>query len=287
MDGAEITRRASHARRLYKLIPLIALGLSLMIIANVYSVDIFSLVFSQASGTNTLTGGKVTVDISNAYQGYIMVQFGGTTDKRLKARISYNGTEYPYDLNSNGEYETYPLQFGSGKYGIEVLENVKGTSYSRIFNKSFNVELNNENAAFLCPNQYVWYTPSTEAVAKSFEICDGLTDNMAKAKALYNYVGDNVMYDYMKALTVQKGYMPDVDETLNTRMGICFDYSSLLACMMRVQGIPTKIVIGNLITMNQYHAWNLALIDGSWVLLDATFKNSNYSASDYDQERFY
>lgn len=286
MDGIGLTHKGSTRRKLIRFVPLVALAMSIIIATNVYSVDIFSLVYPQASGTNTLTGGGVTVDISNAYQGYIMVKHNGS-NKRLKTRVSLNGTDLIYDQNGYGEYETYPLQLGSGKYAVEVLEQVKGTSYSRVFNKSFSVELTSETAAFLCPSQYVWYTPATAAVAKSFEICDGLTDDMAKAKALYNYVGDTVMYDYMKALTVQSGYLPSIDETLDTKMGICFDYAALLACMMRVQGIPTQLVIGNLLTQNQYHAWNLALIDGGWVLLDATFKNANYSAADYATERYY
>lgn len=252
------------------------------------SADIFSIVYANPSGINTLTGGQVTVDISNSNQGYIMLKHNGS-GKRLKARISCNGTEFTYDLNNWGDYEAFPLQLGSGEYQIQVFENVKDTSYSRVYTGSFYADVPNPNAAFIAPNQYVWYTPTTAAIAKSFELCEGLDSDMARAKALYSYVGDTIMYDYLKALTVQqnKGYLPDIDDTLNSRTGICFDYSALLACMLRVQGIPTKLVIGDLVTANQYHAWNQAYIDGTWVLMDATFKSANYKTSDYLMERYY
>lgn len=261
-------------------------ALCLLFAGNALSGDIFSIVYAQPSGVQTLSGGSVVVDISNAGQGYIMVKHNGSS-KRLKTIITYNGKDLQYDLNNWGEYETYPLQYGGGNYDVKVFENAKGSSYARVFNNSFYADITKANAAFLAPNQYVWYTPTTSAISKSFEICQGMTSDMDKTRALYKYVGDNIMYDYIKALSVQKGYLPDVDETLATRTGICFDYAALLACMLRVQGIPTQLVIGDLISQNQYHAWNLAYVDGSWILLDATFSKSNYSVSDYATERFY
>lgn len=275
-----------HIRLYLSLMAAIVLVACLFPVAKVQSADIFSIVYANPTGISTLTGGQVTVDISNAHQGYIMVKHNGSS-KRLKARVIYDGIEYTYDLNNWGDYEAFPLQFGSGSYTVQVFENSKGTQYARVFNNSFRADISDPNAAFKAPSQYVWYTPTTAAIAKSFELCSGLQTDMEKARALYEFVGTNVMYDYIKALNVQKGYLPDVDETLYSKQGICFDYSALLACMLRVQDIPTKLVIGDLITANQYHAWNQAYIDGQWVLMDATFKNSNYSASDYVQERFY
>lgn len=276
------------AGRMIRALPLVTLALCFILSGTVLCMDIFSIVYANPSGVSLLTGGNVTVDVSNASQGYIMIRHNGS-QKRLKVRMTCGSNQLQYDLNGQGQYEAFPLQFGSGQYQIEVFENAKNNDYARVYNTTYTANIPNPNAAFLSPNQYVWYTPSTEAVSKSFEICSGLTTEMERAQALYTFVGDTVMYDYMKALTVQsqKGYLPDVDDTLNTQMGICFDYAALLACMMRVQGIPCKLVIGNLISQNQYHAWNEAYINGQWILMDATFKNSNYSVSNYAQERFY
>ena len=37
----------------------------------------------------------------------------------------------------------------------------------------------------------------------------------------------DVTYDEDKAATVETGYLPDIDETLSTGKGICFDYAGL------------------------------------------------------------
>lgn len=265
---------------------LAAAAACLWFIPRAQSADIFSIVYANPSGVRTLSSGAVTIDISNANQGYIMVRHSGSS-KRLKTKVIYNGAEALYDQNNYGEYETFPLMNGSGEYTIQVFENTKGSSYTRVYNNSFYADVPNPNAAFMCPNKYVWYTPTTLAIAKSFELCDGLSTDMEKAKALYKYVGETIMYDYIKASSARKGYMPDINETYTTRMGICFDYSALLACMLRVQNIPTKLVIGDLLSANQYHAWNQAYIDGQWVLMDATFMGKGYKISDYVQERYY
>lgn len=215
-----------------------------------------------------------------------MVKHSGS-DKRLKTQVTYNDLTYTYDQSNTGEYETYPLQSGSGKYSVTVFENVKDSSYAKVFSDAVTVELESPYAPYLVPNQFVWYTSSTAAVAKSIELCANLTTDAEKVQVLYDFVGDTILYDYIKALTIQSGYRPDVDETLSTGMGICFDYASLLACMLRVQGIPTKLVMGDVEKAGQYHAWNEVYLDGYWQLKDPTFKQAGYTESDYVPEKYY
>ena len=42
-----------------------------------------------------------------------------------------------------------------------------------------------------------------------------------------------------------------------TRKGLCFDYASLTASMLRSQGIPTKLIFGYVSPDDVYHAWNM------------------------------
>lgn len=254
---------------------------------NAYAFDIFSIVYANPSGQNVLSGNGVTIDISNAKLGYAMVRHVGSAN-RLKTRISANGFSYVYDLDSLGEYDTYPLQFGSGQYKVEVLQNVKDSNYAMVYQNEFQAMLDNANAPFLCPSKYVWYTPSTAAVAKSYELCDGLTTDRERVDALFDFVSTTIMYDYIKALSpIEKTYVPDLDTTLDTHMGICFDYASLLACMLRVQGIPTKLIMGDLLSQGQYHAWNQVLVDGDWTLYDATFAYTGTDESNYAEDKFF
>ena len=85
-------------------------------------------------------------------------------------------------------------------------------------------------------------------------------------KAIYDYVCGAIKYDTAKATSVSSGYLPDPDETLRTGKGICFDYASLAAAMLRSQGIPTKIIFGYVAPDNLYHAWNMFYTEESgWV----------------------
>jgi transglutaminase-like putative cysteine protease len=74
---------------------------------------------------------------------------------------------------------------------------------------------------------------------------------------VYEYVCKKVTYDYDLAATVESGYIPEPDKILSSGKGICFDYASLAASMLRSQGIPTKIIFGYVAPDNLYHAWNM------------------------------
>lgn len=105
---------------------------------------------------------------------------------------------------------------------------------------------------------------------------------------VYNYIIKNIKYDKEKANNVQYGYVPDPDQTLNDKTGICFDYASLTCAMLRSQGIPTKLEVGYVGEV--YHAWiscyvdetgwidNIIEFDGKdWSLLDPTLGANNKS----------
>jgi transglutaminase-like putative cysteine protease len=76
-----------------------------------------------------------------------------------------------------------------------------------------------------------------------------------------------------------------VDQTLREGTGICFDYASLFACMLRVQGIPTQLVVGELLASKQpvRHAWNNVWISDAWLLIDPTHERARYDQTQYVQ----
>ncbi|MDO4552014.1 MAG: transglutaminase-like domain-containing protein [Bacillota bacterium] len=244
-----------------------------------------------ASGTVVYTGGGATIDASNTAEGYIMVKYGGTSTARLKVMVTGpSGTNYTYNLNTQGNYETFPLSDGNGTYKLGVYQNVSGNRYSVLLSKSVSVSLENEFAPFLRPNQYVNYATAGNTVAKAAELCQGKTTELEKVEAVYHFVVKNFTYDKEKAASVQSGYLPDVDAVLAARKGICFDYAAVMAAMLRSQGVPTKLVVGY--TGSVYHAWincysadsgwidGVIFFDGStWKLMDPTFASSANSSA--------
>lgn len=247
-----------------------------------------------ASGSVTSASGNVTVDSSNAGQGYIMIQYSGSNSK-IKVQITKAGTDtYTYDLNARANYEVFPLTEGSGTYQVKVFENAKGSQYAQVFSQDVQCSLTNEYEPFLYPNQYVNFSAGSAVVQKGAELAASAATQTDVVTNIYNYVVSNISYDTAKANNVQSGYLPSVDQILAQKTGICFDYAAVMAAMLRSQDIPTKLVVGY--TGSLYHAWinvylddvgwvdNVIYFDGqSWQLMDPTFASSGGQSAEIKQ----
>ena len=271
-----------HGRRRAGAIFASAVAVLLMVLAVAASVAIYP----EATGAKVYESGDAVVDASNIDQGYVMVKM--SSSKKIKVRIT-GANQYTYDLEGDGEYDVYPLQDGNREYSLVIYQQVKGNSYSQVLSRTLRPEMSDDNAPFLCPNRYTWYTPDSAVVQLGKQLCEGLSSDQEKVNAVYQYVTSNIIYDYMAAMMVtagqQTGYVPDLDEVLETKMGICFDYSALMGALLRSQGIPTQLVMGYADAM--YHAWNNVLVDGEWVRYDATSAASFTKISQYTEEAVY
>ena len=253
----------------------------------VYDGPAYSIVLKpEASGVLVKSNDRAVIDYSNTVDGYVMVQFVGTTTTRLKVQvIGPSGTTYTYNIKV-GQWEVLPLSDGEGTYRVRILENVTDNRYSTVLSLSTAVTLEDAFAPFIRPNQYVNYENATQTVSKSAELCRGKTDVLDKVKVVYDYVVNTLSYDYDLAATVESGYLPDLDAVLAEKKGICFDYAALMTAMLRCQGIPCKLVVGYAGT--GYHAWisvwseETGWIDGavyfdgiSWKRMDPTFASTS------------
>lgn len=238
----------------------------------------------QAGGTVVYGNGRATIDASNASQGYVMIQYNGSKD-RIKVQISKGSVVYTYNLNARDAYEVFPFSEGNGTYSVKVFENVRDTQYSQVLSQDIAVNMPDQFAPFLTPNQYVNFSENSAAVRTGAQVAASATDAIEVVTNVYNYVVGNISYDTAKAASVQSGYLPNVDSVLSTRKGICFDYAALMTAMLRSQDVPTKLVIGY--TGDLYHAWvnvyidnvgwvdNMIYFDGqNWSLMDPTFASS-------------
>lgn len=251
-------------------------------------VALNDLLLPEATGHAVEKNNKATIDYSNVKDGYVMVNFTAATEKRLKARVQGPTTTYTYDLPA-GQWETFPLSDGDGSYQVTVFENSTGTKYAKVLSVKFDVALKDEFAPFLRPNQYVDYTASSAAVAKSAELTEDVTETLEKVEKVYDFVVSELSYDKEKAATVKSGYLPVLDDVLSAKKGICFDYAALLTGMLRSQNIPCKLVVGY--AGKVYHAWisvwteesgwveAAIYFDGStWHRMDPTFASSSNSS---------
>lgn len=261
-------------------------SLVLMLVLLMTTLAACALLMPSRSQDGFYKKNGTVVDAAFADQGYIHVKHRESR-KRLKLRIACGDETYTYDLNSDGEFETFPLQMGSGEYNIRVYEQISGSKYSGVSSLSIDVELSDPLLPFLYPNQYAWYDAQSDAVAQSDALCAGLTSDAEKASAVTAFVSERFVYDYIKAMTIRSAgsYLPEVDEVLASRKGICFDFAALVCCMLRAQEIPTQMVIGY--ADAAYHAWNRVYIDGQWRLIDTTAAITATNVSSYTAEGVY
>ncbi|MBQ1492314.1 MAG: transglutaminase domain-containing protein, partial [Blautia sp.] len=198
----------------------------------------------EAPGTKTIGIPRLMLDISNTSQGYMVAQAedDGKT-KNITMVSEKGGVSYSYFIPS-GESVVIPFTDGSDTYEVSAFQQVEGSTYCALFVEKVSVSLENLYYPYLYPNQYVDFDDKTEACVLAQELLPEDTVDVEALDAIYDYVVTNVTYDYDKAATVEPGYLPDVDDTLHTRKGICFDYAALMTAMLRSRDIPCRLVIG-------------------------------------------
>jgi len=144
-----------------------------------------------------------------------------------------------------------------------------------------------------------------QVTAQAMAIVEGLSDDMDKLKAIYDWVTANIYYDY-GMLEGKSPRFVTAAQTLDFQKSVCEGFANLTAAMCQAAGIPCRVVTGfaagvgtdatigsvwdcyeewlktgDLETfraqMEQYtnHAWNEAYVNGRWVILDTTWGCNN------------
>ncbi len=241
-------------------------------------------------GENMIGNDKVTINISNSSEGYIVVRYTGDIDSVKLQLTGENNVTYTFDIQLD-KPSVIPLSADSGTYKLDVYEHIESNQYAMIYSTTFDVEITNTNGPFLYPNMYVDFNKDSKVVALAEELTESATSDLDAVSKIYDYVINNITYDHEKAETVQPGYIPVVDEILEKKTGICFDYASMMAAMLRSQRIPTRLEIGY--AGDAYHAWisiftpdtgwleGMIVFDGTtWSLVDPTFAANTQDSSE-------
>ena len=239
------------------------------------------------AATSPMTGAQIeenaVVDYSNISQGYISARYSGAS-ARAKLRIICGDVVNDHDLNVDGAFEYYPLTEGSGDYNIQLYEQLEGKMYSEVINITVTANIADDVVPYTYPNRDVMYEQGSDCVYKAAEVCAGVDDTIEKIAAIFGYITTNITYDYDLADKVSNGsigvYVPDPDSVLARKKGICFDYASLFAAMLRSQGIPSRLVIGYA-KENIYHAWNeVYTTETGWISTELLLKLKGYNIVD-------
>lgn len=234
-----------------------------------------------AGGKVILGSDELTVDVTNCSDGYLYVKnTGEVTDVKIQLTCNDSVT-YTYIIPVGDS--VVPLSLGDGAYSVIAYEGMgEEGMYATKFAETIDVKIGDPFLPFLYPNCYVQFDINSDVVALGKQLADQKASDIEVIAAVYDYVIKNITYDHERAATVKPNYVPNVDQVLKEKKGICFDYAALMAAMLRSQRIPTKLEFGY--AGDAYHAWITAYIkdegwingiiefDGvDWTLMDPTF----------------
>lgn len=236
----------------------------------------------EASGNVTYGNEATTIDASHLDLGYIMANYTGSCPKVKLQIVGPNSYKCTFNLNT-AEFQAFPLTAGDGGYSVTVYENVIDNEYVVCYTVDLDVSMPDPFSPYLSPSYYVSYSADTYAVELAAELCETAASDLDCVSLIYNYIIENITYDYDKAEQINSGvlatYIADIDGTLSSGRGICLDYAALMACMLRSQRIPTRMEVGYASTV--YHAWiSVYITDIGWVNGIVKFDGNNWSLMD-------
>lgn len=197
----------------------------------------------------------------------VNVKYAAENYDDLKVVIKKDSTQYVYNLFDGDE--TFPLQMGSGDYIVGLYQRTEGNKYRALMTQTFSVQVD-ALVVFKQSVQNMNWTMESKAVQYALSIARTKKTDKEKFDVLYKFMVKSFVYDYQKAATVGTRYVPVIDTTYREKKGICYDYSSLFASMLRSLGIPARLAEGSSTFTNVYHAWNEVYLNGKWVSIDTT-----------------
>lgn len=260
---------ASYRRESFFLKKLIvSIIISIVVILNISAV--------KAAGLNQ----AAIFDTAKLSSGIVSVSCNAGAGSKLKVIVEKNGRKIIYDLKNNGTNESFPLQMGDGSYKVSVLKNIEGNKYQYISTENVKLDLTDDNLVYLASVQNINWNYSMSAIKKAEELTKGLTTDSQKINAIYTYMVSSITYDYDKLSKLSYDYLPNIDIIVSSGKGLCYDFASTFAAMLRSQGIPTKLLKGYSVNVSGYHAWNEVYNSetGKWMTVDSTYDSQMKAA---------
>ena len=128
-------------------------------------------------------GNLALVDFTHKDDGYICARLLQEVTG-IKLQIQKDDKKYNYDLKTT-DFTTFPVNMENGTYTIKILQQIEGTRYAICASTSMEVNLTNDLAPYLYPNQIVDYTIDSYVYKKSFELVKEDRDDLTRIAHLF------------------------------------------------------------------------------------------------------
>ena len=230
-------------------------------------------VFERSPSKITWKSGSSFKDNSQTFKLRV-TDLNGKALSGGKIKLTIDSKTYSASVSSKG-YASVKTSVDIGKYNVSYKyegdnnhNSDSGYKYVNVKVSKFSKGLNQKNAAGLkvylksSKNCKVG-SSKIKSVVKS--LTKGLSDNTEKAKVIFNYVRDNIVYSYY--YNSRYGAL----KTLNAKRGNCADQSNLLVSMYRTAGLHARYVHGKChfkSGLTTGHVWVQVKIGKNWVCAD-------------------
>jgi len=255
-------------------------------------------VFKRSETKLTWECGLSYKDSSQSFKVLLTDFYGNPIPDQL-IELTIDGETYIDWTGSNG-YAKFTTDVALGKYNVLVKFLGTNDYADSSISSSINVELSKFGKGLNVKDSSYYssaYLKSTRhcqvnnAKIKSLvkSLTKGLTNDVDKAKAIFNYVRDNIAYSYY--YNSKLGAVG----TLNAKKGNCVDQSHLLVAMYRAAGFKARYVHGKCEFGDGVygHVWTQVLVKGTWLVGDpinsnnALGKISNWDTRNYKLKNRY
>lgn len=132
---------------------------------------------------------------------------------------------------------------------------------------------------------------SQRIINLSNQICAGQSSDYEKARAIYDWMVANIVYDFPYYYGEKESVTIFPEEVLDSKLTICDGYSRLTQALLQAQDIPalrvTGTADGRITDAGASHAWNMAYVDNRWIYIDSTWgREKNYDPLEGEPEYF-
>lgn len=132
----------------------------------------------------------------------------------------------------------------------------------------------------------------------SDRICEGITDDYDKARALAEWVSVNIYYDFDARHDSVDMETVSLSHVLETHRTVCIGFANLYTALCSAQDITCYSVNGDALRgefdyakrleHTALHEWNIVVIDGRKINVDTVWDTTNaYSGGQYNQGEVY
>jgi transglutaminase-like putative cysteine protease len=209
-------------------------------------------------------------------------QLAAYKPRRVRVKnVGFLGRVLPTDgrvVYLDGKFFRRPFQNAYGIIECDAIWNAK----NNIYEYWIDPKTRPERLSRAQIGRLTQHPPSSERLRRWIdERLNGVTEPLQQARRLEAFLRDHFTYNLGAPELNRLNHIDDF--IFNQQQGHCERFASTLAALLRLQGIPSRIVIGYLpstrnwfsgqynIRFKDAHAWTEAFFDGvGWVQLDAT-----------------